>query len=102
MALHADKSSKSADAFGTPSGYGGRQAPNLPGARENWGMMGGRKKLVVATAVAAYAMTVVARPLDAPALNHVHPAYSSDHKIVPAPVMGIRGEVRILKIADAG
>jgi len=64
--------------------------------------MGGRKKLVVATAVAACAMTAVARPVDTPQLSRADPAYASDHKIVPAPVMGIRGEAQILMVPHAG
>ena len=42
--------------------------------------------------------TAVARPAEAPQLDHRDPAYALDHKIVPAPVMGIRGEATALRV----
>jgi hypothetical protein len=58
--------------------------------------MGRRKKFVVASAVMAYAMTVVAHQAQAPQLDQKNSSYSSEHKIVPAPVTGIRGEAGVL------
>jgi hypothetical protein len=63
---------------------------------QNWGKMGRRKKFVVTSAVVAYAITVTAQPAQAPQIDPKSPAYSSEHKIVPAPVMGIRGEAGVL------
>jgi hypothetical protein len=64
--------------------------------------MGGSKKLVVASAIAAYAMTAAARPAEAPQFDYRSPGYASSHKLVPAPVTGIRGEAGVLKTPDAG
>jgi hypothetical protein len=63
---------------------------------QNWGEMGRRKKFVVASAVAVCAMTAAAHPAEAPQLDQKNPSYSSEHKIVPAPVMGVRGEAGVL------
>ena len=60
--------------------------------------MEGRKKLVVASTIVAYEMTAVARPAEAPEFDHRDPVYALDHKIVPAPVMGIRGETTVLRV----
>jgi hypothetical protein len=62
--------------------------------------MDGRKNLVVASRIAAYEMTAVARPAKAPQLDHRDPGYTLDHKIVPAPVMGIKGEATVLRLPE--
>jgi len=61
-----------------------------------------KAKWCVGLAFAGYAMIVVARPADAPLLSYSNPAYVPSHQLNPTPVMGVRGDARILKIALAG
>jgi hypothetical protein len=60
--------------------------------------MDGRKNLVVASTIAAYEMTAVAPPAEAPRLDPRDPVYMLDHKIVPSPVKGTRGEATVLRL----
>ena len=56
-----------------------------------------QKKLVVASLIAAHAMTAVVRSTEAPERDQRDPVYALDHKIVPAPVMGIKNEATVLR-----
>ena len=59
--------------------------------------MVGRTKGLLVSALAAYAMTAAALPTDAPLTPaQIHPAYAPSHLLKPAPVMGIRGHMRVL------
>ena len=64
--------------------------------------MAGRAKRVVASTVAAYAMTVVTFSADAPAFHYKNPAYSPSHQLVPAPIMGVRGDAWVLRLPLVG
>ena len=57
------------------------------------------RKLVAFLAIAAGAMLADVRPLEAPELAIKHIEYVRDHKIIPVPIMGIRGAAEVLKIA---
>jgi hypothetical protein len=58
--------------------------------------MSGRKMFVAVSAVAVCAMTVAAHPAEAPLLDRTDSAYAPAHRVVPAPIMGIRGETLLL------
>ena len=64
--------------------------------------MSGRSKYLVASAVAAYAMTFVTCSGDAPLTDYTNPAYAPAHQLNPTPIMGIRGDVRVLKTSFVG
>ena len=53
--------------------------------------MGSRLKLVVALSIAACAMLADVRPAEPHPFEWRNPAYAPDHKIVPHPILGVRG-----------
>ena len=63
--------------------------------------MAGRLKRL-APVVAAYAMTIATFHANAPQVSYTNPAYAPSHELNPTPVMGIRGELRVLKIPFVG
>jgi hypothetical protein len=73
----------------------GREAPDPDGLR---GEMSSRKWVVV-LAIAAGVLLADVRALEAPETGFKHSEYVRDHKIIPVPIMGIRGTADVLKIA---
>lgn len=63
--------------------------------------MSGSKKLLAASAVIAYAITAFVRPAHAPEFDLRNPGFVSNHELVPTPIMGIRGEIRMLPLPTA-
>ena len=61
----------------------------------------GRSKWLVASSFAVCAFGVVTSPANAPLLEYRDPAYASSHQLAPIPVMGIRGDARVLIVAPA-
>jgi hypothetical protein len=59
--------------------------------------MGSRKRVIV-LAIAASAMLTSVHPLEAPELELKNPEYARHHRIIPVPIMGIRGAVDVLKM----
>ena len=64
--------------------------------------LAGRAKRLVASTVAAYAITVVTFPANAPGVHYKNPAYSPSHLLVPTTVMGIRADTWLLKLPFVG
>jgi len=63
--------------------------------------LAGRLKWL-ASAVAAYAMTIATFSADAPQVSYTNPVSAPNHLLNPTPVMGIRGELKVLKLPFLG
>ena len=61
--------------------------------------MGIRDALVVMGAVAAFATPITVRPADIPEMAGTSGGYAGSHRLVPTPIMGIRGDAAILAVA---
>jgi hypothetical protein len=54
------------------------------------------KALAVTFAIGGFTLLADVRLAEAPATGIRNPAYATDHRLVPVPVMGIRGDVMML------
>jgi len=60
--------------------------------------MSGGGKLAVSLGFALYAMGAVAPPALAPQIRFIDPSWVTDHKVIPIPMIGIRGLNAIFRL----